>query len=231
MDIKKKYYEIRNVDNSHIKTTPYWFTKLKKKYFFNKDLKILDIGCGNGYLLENLSIEGYRNLYGVDIELSQIKSNTNVKYYPLKSTQLDKIKEKFDVIICFHVIEHLEAKDLSETMKQIGLSLNNNGVLIIAVPNAQSPLGCYWRYEDITHKTIFTCGSLKSLLSIYGFNNLLIVDRKNTESNNILKKLIKQIKFYIINLFFKFICWLSGTSFHSKSENSYGFEIKIIGFK
>ena len=231
MALNKKYYEIRNVDDSYEKTTPYWLTKLQKKYFYNKNLHILDIGCGNGYLLENLSREGYTNLYGIDLELSQIKLNSKVKYSILNSSQLYKIKQKFDVIMCFHVLEHLETKDLSKTMEQIVSSLNNNGVLIVAVPNAQSPLGCYWRYEDITHRTMFTCGSIKSLLRMYGFRNLQIVDRKNTESNNILKKLIKQIKFYVITFFFWFVSWLSSSSFHNKSENSYGFEIKIIGFK
>ena len=34
---------------------------------FSKDSKILDIGCGNGFFLNQLKNRGYTNLAGVDI--------------------------------------------------------------------------------------------------------------------------------------------------------------------
>lgn len=48
---------------------------------------------------------------------------------------------------------------------------------------------------------------------------------------DVLKILVKHIRFYNMNILIKFINWLSNTSFHNSSKNLFGFEIKIIGLK
>ena len=41
------------------------------------------------------------------------------------------------------------------------------GILITAVLNTTT--GSYWAFEDFTHETLFTCGSLEYVLSEHSF--------------------------------------------------------------
>ncbi len=45
------------------------------------------------------------------------------------------------------------------------------------MPNAQSHTGCYWAYEDFTHNTLFTAGSLLYVLKMAGFAHIEIIDK------------------------------------------------------
>jgi len=38
----------------------------------DKEAAVLDVGCGTGAWLERLFRHGYHNLYGIDVELSQV---------------------------------------------------------------------------------------------------------------------------------------------------------------
>ena len=69
-----------------------------KKNLKNKNLKILEVGVGSGFILENLRDEGFKNSTGVDVNPDAIKlcseKNLNVKYSDLFSN----INGKFDII-------------------------------------------------------------------------------------------------------------------------------------
>ena len=54
--------------------------------------------------------------------------------------------------------------------------LTQSGSLLVMVPNAQSNTGSYWAYEDFTHHTLFTAGSLYFVLRQAGFDSVEFVD-------------------------------------------------------
>ena len=67
-------------------------------------------------------------------------------------TELGEVKgSKYDVITLWHVLEHLP--NLEEQIKNISSLLNNDGVLIIAVPNFKSwdarHYGKFWAGYDV----------------------------------------------------------------------------------
>ncbi|MBO9312765.1 MAG: class I SAM-dependent methyltransferase [Roseiflexus sp.] len=96
---------------------------------------VLDYGCGDcskcGSLVHSLGA----HYVGVDISLSAIQ--TCVKWDRIlcgdENTPLPFTSEKFDVVLCIEVLEHLFRPDLA--LQQIYRVLKPGGVLIASVPN------------------------------------------------------------------------------------------------
>ena len=65
-----------------------------------KNSKILDIGCGNGFLLNQVFIQfKYCELHGLDISSKQLSYAKNIKTYH-GNIETININEKFDYIFC-----------------------------------------------------------------------------------------------------------------------------------
>ncbi len=148
----------------------FYLNKLPK----DKNIKILDIGCGNGKYLKVLKKYGYNSIFGIDISEEQIKiakqSNLNVQC----SDALEFLKnntKKYDVIFLIDVLEHIELEKTFELIDLIYNSLENEGSFFIQVPNAIAPLSPL-RYADITHKRAYTTYSLRQTLKFSGFKYL-----------------------------------------------------------
>ncbi len=80
---------------------------------------------------------------------------------------LEEIREHFDVILLFEVIEHLEIKEGIKLLGKIFDLLNPNGRLILTTPNIFNP-SRYWR--DATHRVAYCYDELGGLLLAQGFH-------------------------------------------------------------
>ena len=103
------------------------------------EIKVLDIGCGGGLISEAICKLG-ANVTGIDFVEDNIKvakihaSQRNLKIkYLIKNFEKEKIKKKFDVIIIFEVLEHLN--NWEKFLKKIKLNLKKNGILLISTIN------------------------------------------------------------------------------------------------
>jgi 2-polyprenyl-3-methyl-5-hydroxy-6-metoxy-1,4-benzoquinol methylase len=139
MDIKTYYSFTTYKDVEDFKRLDFIVNTIKE---LNKpDLKILDIGCGNGNISLALGSLGY-NVTGVDIDQTSIenarKLNTfkNVKFDLLDANAFN-VKEEFDAIVCSEVLEHLDKPE--DLVKSIFCILKKEGVLIATVPNGWGP--------------------------------------------------------------------------------------------
>lgn len=100
---------------------------------------ILDIGCGGGLVSEGMTKLG-ASVTGIDFVKSNInaakihaaQNNLKIKYLT-KNFEKETIQTKFDVIIIFEVLEHLN--DWKKFLKKIRLNLKKNGVLLISTIN------------------------------------------------------------------------------------------------
>jgi 2-polyprenyl-3-methyl-5-hydroxy-6-metoxy-1,4-benzoquinol methylase len=83
---------------------------LFKRYDIKQDANIIDVGCGNGRILVNLALKGYKNLFGVDISpifIEDAKKKmqqygvSNIKYFVADARDIDKTFQdyRFDVIL------------------------------------------------------------------------------------------------------------------------------------
>lgn len=134
---------------------------------------ILDIGCGDGLLLEMLSELGYKNLYGIEPDHSMFMSKTNSLVNISEKTFHDFFANnmlKYHCIIAAHVVEHLVIQDLIDLIKLSYKNLHFGGKLILETPNV-SMLGTLAAsfYTDVTHKFPYSKDAIKFLLVNVGF--------------------------------------------------------------
>lgn len=102
-----------------------------------KELKILDLGCGDGSLLERISIH---RKFGVDISEEQlaIARAKGIESF-LVNIDLDPLPFEdnfFDIIICTEVIEHVLVPD--KLLAEASRVLKKGGKLILTTPNLAS---------------------------------------------------------------------------------------------
>jgi len=109
------------------------------KIKLSKNSKILDVGCGSGYLLFSLQTIGFKNLLGID---PYIKEDINYKngLKILKKT-INNINNKFDLIMFHHSFEHIS--NPLETLYFSNKLLSDNGVCLIRIPVVDS-----WAWEN-----------------------------------------------------------------------------------
>ena len=131
--------------------------------------KILDFGCGLGWILSDLDDRWGK--YG--IEVSQFAANHASKYGKIFcGNYVDFQETNFDVVLMNHVIEHLP--NPQEAITKIKTLLKPGGILIIGTPNFDS--GAARRYgnnfrllNDPTHISLFSDDSLRRFVRDNGF--------------------------------------------------------------
>lgn len=126
-------------------------------------LDILDIGCGTGYLLYLLKQHGAK-VVGLE---PGAHGQDGAKEYGIQiirdffpSTQLI---EKYDVVMAFGVLEHVQL--YRSFLNDIQIQLKNDGVMLFAVPDCQP----YLSSGDISflfheHWNYFTAETMRSIL-------------------------------------------------------------------
>ena len=145
--------------------------KLKLINSFNFQQKtILDVGAGTGDFLKFCK---EHNWEVTGIEPSEKARNIADKKEVLLHEKLEDISnKKFNVITLWHVLEHV--KDLESYIKTLYQLLEENGKLIIAVPNFKSYDANYykefWAAFDVPrHLWHFSQKGIASIFSQFGF--------------------------------------------------------------
>lgn len=151
------------------------FLNIRSKYkLVNKFIDtstVLDIGSGTGELLSYFKKKGWKT---TGIEPNKAARNLSIKKYGLSVFGEEKIdqleKHSFDLVMMWHVLEHVA--DLSNLIKQVKKVLKKEGVIVIAVPNINSPDFKYykqhWAGLDVPrHLYHFSKDSINYLFKIH----------------------------------------------------------------
>ena len=156
--------------------------RLKKQQVenqFNRQQgSLLDIGCGTGDFLYTMKNSDWA-VSGVEVnkdacKIAEEKVGNNI----LSPNEFLSGNNKYDVITMWHSLEHLY--DLKKYVKKIINSINENGLLFIAVPNYQSIDAKYYKenwaaYDVPRHLYHF---SFKAMEQLFNENGYAIVSYK-----------------------------------------------------
>jgi 2-polyprenyl-3-methyl-5-hydroxy-6-metoxy-1,4-benzoquinol methylase len=118
------------------------------KKYKNCRLNILDIGCGDGFLLKSLKKYFQFQLVGMDvsqkaIELAQKRVGDNIQYFLGNIESKEELPaRKFDLIICSEVLEHLPNDKIA--ISNLAYLLSTQGKLVLTLPHRQE----YWTRHD-----------------------------------------------------------------------------------
>lgn len=206
IDYTRHYKNWHNDTPEHVSNMINFYIDNILGYFpENKEVKILDIGCGMGFLLLALKKQDYINVKGIDIDEGQVKSciskGLNVEKIEDTLLFLDRHKEEFDVVCAFDVLEHINPNEQINFISKINGSLKTTGVFIGSVPNANSILASRNRYIDYTHYVTFTEISLDFVLFNGKFNEIKILEMDFVKLSYSPLKILRWVIFKIFRLF------------------------------
>jgi 2-polyprenyl-3-methyl-5-hydroxy-6-metoxy-1,4-benzoquinol methylase len=98
---------------------------------------ILDLGCGSGAWLERLSLHGFTNLSGVDIDPSGFGAHMVADFHKGDVTSdLEFAREKFGLITAIEIVEHLSNPE--RLFWNAAQHLSNAGWFLLTTPNIYS---------------------------------------------------------------------------------------------
>lgn len=101
-------------------------------------LRVLDLGCGRGGIVERLGIQG--RWVGVDPDLVSLREHRwpDLVRGCAAARRLPFARNSFDVVVTSWVLEHLPAP--AETFVEVGRVLRPGGRFLLLTPNARHPL-------------------------------------------------------------------------------------------
>lgn len=168
--------------------------------------KLLDVGCGNGAFLSFAEKMGY-DVTGLDFNRYSIEAGKQAfgleKLYSctVEDFALKFPSEKFDVITCFEVLEHLDKPNqFMQTLKGL---LKSQGYIAMSVPNRYTFLNPIGESNYPPHH--ITRWSYKALGHFFNSHGFTLISHKIKEADPeelaawLDNKLIKKLDFSIRN--------------------------------
>ena len=140
---------------------------------FGKDANILEIGCGEGILLDEVRKAGFKNVEGIEPSSTgarrAIKKGLAVKNTYFNEGVTDK---KFNLVMMSHVFEHIE--DPIPFIKKVAGILKPNGSIMLTQTNYKALLPRFrkekwYAWVPDQHFWHFTPLGLKKMFTGIGF--------------------------------------------------------------
>lgn len=176
----KSEKEIKDFYEAEVERWGYLYSQLHRARFVAsldfikphvKEGKVLDVGCGDGFLLSKI-LGGEK--YGIDISEKRVKQASQFAK-EVKQASIYNIPypdKFFDVVICTEVLEHIP--NVEKGMYEVRRVLKDEGKLLATVPY-KSPLNfivcprCSMKVSIDGHLHVFDKVYLRSLLERCGF--------------------------------------------------------------
>jgi SAM-dependent methyltransferase len=113
-------------------------------YFRGRKIRIYEAGGGSESYLPSRMLE-ITSIVVVDVDAHQLKANDYAYLKILGDIQTCSfVGSSFDLVVCYNVIEHLDAPD--KAIRQFYNALAPGGLVFIGAPNPRSIIGFVTRY-------------------------------------------------------------------------------------
>ncbi|MCP4911899.1 MAG: methyltransferase domain-containing protein [Oligoflexia bacterium] len=101
----------------------------------DKNIKLMDVGCGQGHLLSRVKSHGYSNLTGCDY--SDFQGEKDFEFFQHDCNEKLPVEDSsFDCLLCSEVIEHIE--NPWHFIRELIRVLKPGGSLVLSTPNPES---------------------------------------------------------------------------------------------
>ncbi|MBI5823164.1 MAG: class I SAM-dependent methyltransferase [Chloroflexi bacterium] len=144
---------------------------------YDRNAPVLELGCGQGFMLRYLQSAGFTNLTGVDISEEQIAIAKERGFNAIHANAFDFLSSnegQFEIIFAIDLIEHFKKEELFELLQLTHQALKPGGLFVLQTPNGEGLMPGYVIYGDLTHFTILSPLSLKHILTVTNFDNIKI---------------------------------------------------------
>ncbi len=156
-----------------------------RKYIgINPNEKVLDVGAGNGFFMNELHKSGVKDVWGVEPGQASVnKAPVNLRKKIVVDILNNKTfkKNSFDVICCFHTLDHIV--DPSDFLKIIYSYLKPGGKVFFVVHDTdgisvrlfgeRSPI------FDIEHIFLFNKKNLAKIFKVHKFKKTFVFSHYN----------------------------------------------------
>ena len=179
-----------------------------------KNPKVLEVGCGNGFFMKALLNSGLtKNVFGVEPSMkmvlqadSDLRSRIKVNFF--KQTLFPK--NSFDLILCFHTLDHMV--DPNEFIKGAQSLLKKNGYVVVVVHDT----------EGLSVKLLGGRSVIFDIEHIYLFN-------KKTLSEIFLRNKFKVVKIFSLVNNYPLNYWIKMSGFPPFIKKSADFIVTLLG--
>jgi ubiquinone/menaquinone biosynthesis C-methylase UbiE len=164
-----KFYEAYNAEYYSERTRKSKNHMMKYIKFLHKGpcMKLLDVGCGEGYYVRDAIEEGI-DAYGIDIASHALENALDTVKNKISFGSITDIpfaNDEFDSMTAFDVIEHIHPKDTLNAIAEIRRVLKPGGIIILTTPS--SSFGDW--VSDLTHINVRPPKFWKLILEEYDF--------------------------------------------------------------
>jgi len=111
--------------------------KITRRYLNSRQRRVVDVGCGTGYLLAELQQVGFE-VFGLDFDPTAIQVANEYYHVPAKVGtihDLQTLTARFDLALLTHVLEHVP--DPHRLLTDLGNIVAPQGILFLDVPNRE----------------------------------------------------------------------------------------------
>jgi len=126
-----------------------------KKLYPDKTTEILDYGCGGGQMAFMLAEEGYqvttvepnkKSNEFMNIRFDKNREKRKIIHYPISK----QLKNKYDVILCFDVFEHIPDEKFEDVVNEIKGLKKAGGIVLTTVSFGAQDI--HPMHYDLTHE-------------------------------------------------------------------------------
>jgi 2-polyprenyl-3-methyl-5-hydroxy-6-metoxy-1,4-benzoquinol methylase len=163
-----------------------YILRFVKRYISVSDKRVLDYGCGPGFMLEHLLAEGVR-CSGLEFSQKSARETERLNKYPqfegVRLTQelpSSLAANSFDIVLCIEVIEHLLKEQVQPMCAEIHRILKDNGYVIVTTPHSEYLLDntnlcpeCGCIFHKWQHISSWKPAGLRQLMESHGFRTVM----------------------------------------------------------